>query len=207
VSAGLRGSIPPIHLILEAKLEEGADHEENISAESHEATPEARFQRANEDARGSGDHQAATGQGAQAPGRVRGVQVVVGGRTGRFRRPDRLLRSLDYRRVSKQGRRIASREFVVLIAPITENGLLGPPDAAPRRRIGITASRKVGNAVVRNRLKRSVREWFRRSRDTLSSDLDLVVIARKPAASLDPNGVAEVLSELLTSADVSSNPT
>jgi hypothetical protein len=63
-SAGLRGSIPPIHLILEAKLEEGADHEENISAESHEATQEARFQRADEDARRSRDHQAAAGQGA-----------------------------------------------------------------------------------------------------------------------------------------------
>jgi ribonuclease P protein component len=131
----------------------------------------------------------------------------VAARTGRFRRPDRLLHSLDYRRVSRQGRRIASREFVVLMAPIAENGLLGSPDAAPRRRIGITASRKVGNAVVRNRLKRSVREWFRRNRGTLANDVDLVVIARKAAASLDSNGVGEVLDQLLASTDASANST
>jgi ribonuclease P protein component len=188
------------------RLEKGQNHEENISAESDEATSEARFQRANEDACWARDDQSEALEGAQAAGRVRGVQVVVvvvAVRTGRFRRPDRLLRSSDYRRVSKQGRRIASREFVVLITPTAARGSLGPANGAFTRRIGITVSRKVGNAVVRNRLKRSVREWFRRNRDALAGDIDMVVIARKPAAALDPNGVARALTRTLSAVQTS----
>ncbi|MCH2185480.1 ribonuclease P protein component, partial [Myxococcota bacterium] len=47
---------------------------------------------------------------------------------------------------------------------------------------GLSTSRKVGNAVVRNRIRRQVREWFREKRHALPKSLDLVVIARKQAA-------------------------
>lgn len=55
-----------------------------------------------------------------------------------------------------------------------------PSDGASRPgRLGITASRRVGNAVVRNRIKRQVREWFRAERKTSVRGLDIVVIARR----------------------------
>lgn len=49
----------------------------------------------------------------------------------------------------------------------------------------MTASRRVGNAVVRNRVKRRIREWFRQNRSELPTNRDLVVIARQGAGTLD----------------------
>ena len=51
-------------------------------------------------------------------------------------------------------------------------------------RIGITVSRKVGNAVVRNRIKRRVREYYRLHSIAVTKDWDFHVIAKKPAATL-----------------------
>jgi ribonuclease P protein component len=58
---------------------------------------------------------------------------------------------------------------------------------APDPRLGITASRRVGNAVARNRIKRVVREAFRATRDIWPPGCDAVVIVRwaEPGLRLD----------------------
>jgi len=89
-------------------------------------------------------------------------------------RAGRLRSSKDFRRVNRQGRRQASPHFVALLAPGRE----------PHTRLGLAVSRRVGNAVARNRVKRRLREWFRCSRDSLPEGRDLVVIARRGAAEL-----------------------
>jgi ribonuclease P protein component len=68
------------------------------------------------------------------------------------------------------------------------SGTLGvdpvPVRTLPRRaRVGFTVSRKVGGAVVRNRVRRWLRESCRRWQGTLGSGPDLVIIARPSAAS------------------------
>lgn len=56
--------------------------------------------------------------------------------------------------------------------------------------MGITVSGKVGNSVIRNRIKRQVREFFRRRRAALPHGVDFLVIARKSAVNL-PSSVLD----------------
>ena len=63
--------------------------------------------------------------------------------------------------------------------------------------MGITVSGKVGNAVVRNRIKRLVREFFRRGRRDLARGIDVLVIARKRAIDLSFSQVVSELEEVL----------
>ena len=86
-----------------------------------------------------------------------------------FPRHVRIVRGSDFRIAYRDGLRLESERFVLFGR---ENGLDHP-------RIGITVSRKVGGAVVRNRVKRLFREIFRRSRSAISAPIDLVVNARR----------------------------
>jgi ribonuclease P protein component len=110
---------------------------------------------------------------------------------GRFRPRDRLLRPSEFRRVGREGRRASDEAFVLLLASSSAAARVGD---APR--IGITVSRKVGSAVVRNRVKRRVREWFRGVRRELRPAADLVVIARAGAAGLSGEETATRLCRL-----------
>jgi len=120
--------------------------------------------------------------------------------TGRFRRSDRLLDSRDFRRVLRRGRRRGGADLVVYTAnrfdKPSNSGRLESVSPSGCR-LGITASRKVGNAVVRNRFKRRVRAWFRQHRSELERDRDLIVIARKSGAQLSLVELDGRLSELL----------
>ena len=49
-------------------------------------------------------------------------------------------------------------------------------------RIGLTVSKRIGNAVVRNRIKRIVRDYFRKNRTSISKNVDIIVIAKKSVA-------------------------
>ncbi|MBW2496252.1 MAG: ribonuclease P protein component [Deltaproteobacteria bacterium] len=135
-----------------------------------------------------------------------------GAPTGRFRRSDRIVDSRDFSRVLRRGRRRAHRDLVVVTLARSEgrpgsqrsSGPVGRAGDDPSARttvagsrLGITASRKVGNAVRRNRFKRRVREWFRRRRLDLDPPVDLVVIARRSGAALEMAELDQRLSGLL----------
>ena len=80
----------------------------------------------------------------------------------------RIVRSVDYRTLYQKGRRIKSERFV----------LFGLKNNVGHHRLGLTVSRKVGGAVVRNRIKRLFREIFRKSSNEIPSQFDIVVNAK-----------------------------
>ncbi len=108
--------------------------------------------------------------------------------TASFTKADRLRRRSEYLRVQAQGRRLHSRHFGVT---------LGPPEG-PSPRLGLVVTRRFGKAVQRNRMKRLLREFFRRHQGRLPSR-DLVIMAKKGAEALNYDQVAEELGRLLLS--------
>ena len=89
----------------------------------------------------------------------------------------RLRRRADFQRASR-GRRAHSEAFVLQASPRVES------DDAKGPRLGFTASKKVGGAVARNRIRRRLKEAARvaSSLETLS-DHDYVIVARREALS------------------------
>ena len=86
----------------------------------------------------------------------------------------RLKRRADYQKVYKHGVRVTGRHVVLFFLQSRER--VG--------RFGVTASRKIGGAVVRNRAKRRLRELYRlRPRDGAGPSCDIVANARRSSAT------------------------
>jgi ribonuclease P protein component len=80
-------------------------------------------------------------------------------------------------RVQGQGTKHHVRHFLVFVVRNPT------PLELPGARLGVTVTRKVGIAVVRNRIRRWVREAFRRERTAFASDVDMVWVAKRSAAT------------------------
>ncbi|MEN0013763.1 MAG: ribonuclease P protein component [Solirubrobacteraceae bacterium] len=117
----------------------------------------------------------------------------IGG-AGARRKRGRLSRSGDFDRVYRQGRSTGAREFVVHVFP--REASLDPP------RVGLSVSKKVGDAVTRNRIKRVVRESLQVLEAELAAGSDLVITARVDAVALDQRegqaGIERALRDLLS---------
>jgi len=96
----------------------------------------------------------------------------------RFRFPAmrRLKVSREFERVRKEGRAVRGGLLILSVLPV---------DGEKRFRVGLITSRRVGEAVARNRVRRRLREIVRRNQQALKGGIWFVVIARRSAAQTD----------------------
>jgi len=99
----------------------------------------------------------------------------------------RLRKNADFQRVRHKGQSWACRLLVLSADP---NGL-------EHSRFGFSVSKRVGNAIVRNRAKRLMREAIRQRQNQVSSGWDMVWIARRPMREADYSAVERAVEELL----------
>ena len=91
----------------------------------------------------------------------------------RLRPSERLRRPRDFQYVFQHGKKLVAPMFVLYVLPGSE----------PDFRLGMAVSKHVGKAVVRNRVKRLIRELFRQHKTRLRLPCDVIFVARRQAAA------------------------
>ncbi|MBI5974967.1 ribonuclease P protein component [Staphylococcus sp. H16/1A] len=104
----------------------------------------------------------------------------------------RIKKNSDFQLIYRKGRSVANRQFVVY----TFNNR-----KSTHFRLGISVSKKLGNAVTRNRIKRSVRECFKVHKQNVIAK-DIIVIARFPAKDMSTKEIQKSLEHVLKIAKV-----
>lgn len=100
----------------------------------------------------------------------------------------RLAKREDFNKVYRFGKSSANRQFVIYVKKQHD---------VERFKLGISVSKKIGNAVVRNRMKRLIKEIVRLHADRIISHIHIIIIVRKPAVGLDYNDVQKSIIHLL----------
>lgn len=82
----------------------------------------------------------------------------------------RLCQNKSFQAVYRSGKSYANKNLVVYVLP----------NKSANRRIGFAAGKRLGSAVVRNRVKRLLREAYRLNQDKFITGVDLVIVGRQP---------------------------
>jgi ribonuclease P protein component len=90
----------------------------------------------------------------------------------KFPKTNRILKRGIFRRVYEEGRKIQARHFTAFVLQ----------NSGEQPRIGITATRKMGNSVERNRARRLVREVFRKNKWLVPRGVDIVINVKRSLA-------------------------
>jgi len=108
-----------------------------------------------------------------------------------FPKSARILRTSDFRKAYNKGTRIASPYFAAFCLQLPREPGEGP-------RLGFTVPRAFGNAVLRNRVKRRMREVLRIRFQEIGPQWDIVINPRRAALKATPEELRRELDRLVT---------
>lgn len=108
----------------------------------------------------------------------------------------RLRNREDFSRIYRGGKSFANGQFVVYWSK--------QPSAEPFR-LGVSASKKIGNAVVRNRMRRMIKEIVRHQANRIAPKTDLILIVRKPATMMKMKEMEKSVLHVLKKAGLLKN--
>ncbi|MGB5158570.1 ribonuclease P protein component [Desulfobacterium sp. N47] len=91
-----------------------------------------------------------------------------------FLKTERILKRREFYELSKKGNRIKNKYVTVIYSP----------GSTEKCRLGLTVTKKIGNSVQRNRIKRYIREFFRVNKSRFKNNWDINVIPKSEAANL-----------------------
>jgi ribonuclease P protein component len=164
--------------------ERGQLDEEDLSTKHNQQKEDTRFFAADEHKGWTPGIEASQGQGEET---ADGLAMPREKKDESLRKAERLRKKADFEIIAREGLRRHTRNFL-MIARKNDQGFA---------RVGVVAGKKLGNAVERNRVKRSVREFFRRNKDHVASSTDYVIVGKKGAQDLPYAHVVAELSTLL----------
>jgi ribonuclease P protein component len=105
----------------------------------------------------------------------------------------RLAKREDFNKVFRFGKSVANQQFVLYHFTKPEHEYF---------RLGVSVSKKIGNAVVRNRLRRIMKEIVRLNKDGITLTADFILIARKPIVEMDYKQIESCLLHVLKKANL-----
>jgi ribonuclease P protein component len=116
-----------------------------------------------------------------------------------FPKSARILRSADFRTVYDQGLRVSNPLFAAFCLAHVDGAIPSAKSAIQRDgpRLGVTATRALGGAVVRNRIKRRLREAFRMHRSGLAPRWDIVINPRRAAIGASFAEIEQALMKVI----------
>ena len=162
--------------------------EKDLSAKQHFKKEDSWIQAPHEDQERTTDPEEKTRQGKKTTDRLIRERL-----NQTFPRSIRVRKREDYLKIQRSGRKVGGRYFIILSLDNT----------LPGSRFGITVSRKTGNAVTRNRIKRRIRELQRLHRDKVVAGKDIVVIATREASGATFETMNEEYTSLIKKAGLS----
>lgn len=119
-----------------------------------------------------------------------------------FPRRERIRKRADFLAIQGHGRKFSSQHLLLLVrpraatdAPSPEASAVPSPEPLPSR-LGLTVSKKIGDAVSRNRVKRRLRELYRLHKSWFPPSRDIVVIARPGTADVSWEALSRELEQL-----------